>query len=121
MRVPRPLIWMKSVGEKDRSKQDDVQEIFTVVTSRHHADGHADAGLCADVTFQKPGVPVEIVVGEADRHLLGVRHKRSHLDGKVGVVLAGKHRIGQFVQCLGNPGRMVLPDTENNALADLAA
>ena len=46
---------------------------------------------------------------------------RRDLDGKVGLVLSGKHAIGDVIQDLRQLGRVVLTDGENDGLADLAA
>ena len=93
---------------ENRPQQDDVQQILAVVAGGHHADRDADARLGADVAVEKTGVPVQVVVGETDGHLLGVLHFGSHLDGEIGVVLAGKHGVGQLVQGLGDPAGVVL-------------
>ncbi|HAL55596.1 MAG TPA: hypothetical protein DCP63_03705 [Bacteroidetes bacterium] len=63
---------------------------------------------------------VEVVVLgiKVDRHLLSASNVGSDLDGEVRVVFAGKHYVGQFIQCLGDSRCVVLPDTENKSLPD---
>jgi hypothetical protein len=43
------------------------------------------------------------------------------LDGEVGVVLAGKHHVGQVIQFLDSPRRVVLTNAKDDGLSDLAA
>ena len=92
LRVPRPLIWMKSVGEKIGPEEAEVEDVGAVVAGRHHADGDANARLAGLVGGQEVGGAEQIVIGEVDGELLGVGNLRGDLHGKVGLVLAGNIR-----------------------------
>ena len=106
---------------KDRAEEAEVENVCAVVAGGHHADGHADAGLAGLVGGEKVGRAEQIVVGEVDGELLGVGNLRSDLHGEVGLVLAGKHLVGHFIEDLRQLGGMVLADGEDDRLADLAA
>ena len=81
-------------------EQADIEHIRAVVTCGHHADGHANAGLACFVAGDKIARPQQVVIAEIDRELLGVCNLGCHLNGKVGLVLAGEHHVGHFVEHL---------------------
>ncbi|OQC04805.1 MAG: hypothetical protein BWX80_02323 [Candidatus Hydrogenedentes bacterium ADurb.Bin101] len=106
---------------EDGAEQDNVEQVLAVVAGGHHAHGNANAGLGTDVAVEEASVAVEVVVREAGGHLLCVGHAGCHLDCEVRVVLAGIPGVGHLVQLLDDPRRVVLPDAEDDGLADLAA
>ena len=78
-------------------------------------------GLARPVAVKEVGRAEQVVVGEVDGELLGVRDLRGHLHGEVGLVFAGKHPVGDLVETLRQLGRVVLADGEDDGLADLPA
>ena len=42
-RVPRPLIWMYSVGRKDWAHQADIEQVAAIVAGGKHVHGNGDA------------------------------------------------------------------------------
>jgi len=63
-------------------------------------------------------MPVEVVIREINSELLGIRNVGCDLHGEIGIVLAGIHCIGIFVQDLGDLGSVFLTDAKHQALAD---
>ncbi len=113
---------LDEVGRReDRAEQAKVEDVGAVVACGHHADGDADARLAGLVGRDEVAGTHQIVVGEVDRKLLGVGHLRGDLHGKVGLVLAGKHAVGDLVEHLRQLGGVVLADREDDGLADFAA
>jgi len=53
--------------------------------------------------------------------LLRAVHLRRDLHGEVGLVFAGEHAVGHVVENLRELGRVILADSKDNGLADLAA
>ena len=52
---------------------------------------------------------------------MGVGDLRCDLHGEVGLVQAGEHAVGHLIHNLGQPGRVILADGEDDRLADLPA
>ena len=66
---------LHEVGRReDRPEQAQIQKVGTVVAGRHHADGHAHAGLACPIRRQEIARPEQGVVGEIDGELLRVRY-----------------------------------------------
>jgi len=75
-------------GRKDWPRQRHVENIFAIVSCRHHADGHTDAGAAGVVVTKIIRPPfrfaVEVVVGEIYGHLLSAGYARGDLYRKSG-------------------------------------
>ena len=103
------------------SKEAEVEDVGAIVTGGHHADGDADAGFAGLVGRDEIGGTEQVVVGEVDGVLLGVVDLGRDLYGEIGLVLAGEHLVGHFVEDLGQLGGMVLADGKDNGFPDLTA
>ena len=69
MRVPRPLIWMKSVGEKIGRR---IEQVGAIVAGGHHADGDAHPRVARLVIREEIRRAEKFVIGEVAGELLGV-------------------------------------------------
>ena len=113
---------LDEIGRReDRAEQAEVQNVRAIVAGGHHADGDADARLAGLVGGNEIGRTEQVVVREIDGVLLRAIDLRGHLDGEVGLVLAGKHPVGHLVENLRELGGVILADGEDDGLADLAA
>ena len=108
-------------GGEDRPEQTEIQDVRAVVAGGHHADGDADPRFARPVGGEEVARAHQVVVGEVDGELLGVRDLRRDLHGEVRLILARKHDVGHLVEGLRQPGRVVLADGKDDRLADLAA
>ena len=108
-------------GREDRAEEAEIQEVWAIVAGGHHADGDADAGLAGLVGGNEVGGAEQVVVGEIDGVLLCAAHLRGNLHGEVGLVFAGEHPVGHLIENLRQLARVMLADSEDNGLADLAA
>ncbi len=105
-------------GRKDRAEHAEIEKVGAVVAGGHHTHGDADAGFAGTVRRLKITGAEQVVVGEIDGELLGVRYPGSDLNGEIGLVLAGKDGIRELIQDLGETGGMILADGEDDGLAD---
>ena len=104
-----------------RAEHAEVEYVRAIVAGGHHAHCHAHARLAGLVGGQDVGGAKQVVVGEIDRELLRARNLRSDLHREVGLILAGEHAVGHYVQYLRQLGRVVLADGEDDGFADFAA
>src|SRR5712691_898452 len=106
---------------KDGAEEAEIEDVGAIVAGGHHANRHADARLAGLVSGQEVGRTEQVVVGEVDAELLGVGDLRGDLHGEIGLVLAGEHAVGHLIEDLSQLGGVILADSEDDGLADLAA
>ena len=111
---------MKSVGEKIGRKRAKIENIGTIVTSGHHANGHTYACLAGLVAGKKVSRTEQIIIGEVDGELLCVGNLRSDLNSEVRLVLAWEHRSAISFRICASLGGVILADSKDDGLADLA-
>ena len=66
LRVPLPFIWIKSVGRKDGTHQANIQQVGTIITCCHHANGYTYSCLTCFVRSLKLPVPLQVVISKVD-------------------------------------------------------
>src|SRR5690606_25784477 len=81
-------------GRKDGAKQAEIEDVGAVVAGGHHAHGHTDPRLAGFVGRDEVSRAEQVVVGEIDCELLGICNRGRDLYGKVRLVLARKHAVG---------------------------
>lgn len=107
--------------EKDRLHQAQVENIFTIIASGHHAHSDTDTGFTGFIPIKKCRGAIQIVIGKIAGKLLRIRDVGGDLDGKIRVISPRENLISKFVEDLRDFRSVALRDAKDNGSPNFTA